>query len=765
MKNRHSIYPLIALLAGASSLLRADVPIYPGPSYENQAGTGNTNAEVYDGGVSLNTGGQAVGVTDKFVSGVFKGNRAVTWNGSGSALELGLLGTDSNGVGYSVPTSISNTQLITGISTKYVGGVNKGDRAVRWDVDGNVLELQNIGVGVDGVATGGAMSINASGISVGYAEQFVLGLNNGIRPVRWDFNGAATELNVLNTTPWNQGNGRALSINLAGQVTGFSEKFSDFNSLGLRPVRWTNFGVISELPTLGSNSAGQAYGRGLVINVNGNVVGWSQKFVGGVDKGQRAVLWNQAGNILELGNLGESLNGYSFSTANHINDAGESVGVSEKYTAGVDLGSRAVRWDISGNVTELSNLGTSGAGITNSEAYSINSNGQIAGYAEKYVSGVFQGNRAMVWQSDGSAIDLNSLIANSNKWVLNVARNVTSTGWVSGVGTFDPDETGPLPAYSRLFTIKITNDVVWTNSAGGAWHTDSNWSTGFAPGTELGTTFNLPGSYTVSFGSDAQIGSIVQTAGTVTYALAGRTLTSSGQINIAGGQIIINGGTVKASAVLSSAPLTLNSGATLEITSPGDETGVSVVKQLVIPQAGSNYAATIQLHNNDLIVDYLGGLSQYESIIDMVRSGLVLLGGNGTGIASDLVDSQSIPGTFLGVVDNGLIDGQITSVSGFNDFSPDSVIVKFTWLGDANLDGVVDGSDYALLDTGHFDTSLKGWVYGDFDYSGVIDGSDYALIDTGFLSQNGTLPEPTMLCIPLILGQLLLTRRSRHFAR
>jgi parallel beta-helix repeat protein len=54
--------------------------------------------------------------------------------------------------------------------------------------------------------------------------------------------------------------------------------------------------------------------------------------------------------------------------------------------------------------------------------------------------------------------------------------------------------------------------------------------------------------------------------------------------------------------------------------------------------------------------------------------------------------------------------------------------------GDANNDGVVDGSDYSLIDNG-FNNHLTGWHNGDFDNNGVIDGSDYTLIDNEFNTQ------------------------------
>ena len=68
------------------------------------------------------------------------------------------------------------------------------------------------------------------------------------------------------------------------------------------------------------------------------------------------------------------------------------------------------------------------------------------------------------------------------------------------------------------------------------------------------------------------------------------------------------------------------------------------------------------------------------------------------------------------------------------------VLVKYTYYGDANLDGKVDGSDYSLIDNAYLADqsspgSYSGWQNGDFNYDGVVDGSDYTLIDNAFNSQ------------------------------
>lgn len=76
----------------------------------------------------------------------------------------------------------------------------------------------------------------------------------------------------------------------------------------------------------------------------------------------------------------------------------------------------------------------------------------------------------------------------------------------------------------------------------------------------------------------------------------------------------------------------------------------------------------------------------------------------------------------------------------------DSLLVKFTYAGDANLDGVVDLDDYRLMDAGYlagFDgvTKVATWTTGNFNYDGIVDYKDYALADAALLNQGSPLAD------------------------
>jgi hypothetical protein len=102
--------------------------------------------------------------------------------------------------------------------------------------------------------------------------------------------------------------------------------------------------------------------------------------------------------------------------------------------------------------TELGNLGTDLNGYTDNYASAINAGGTIVGSVA-----VFDGSgyHAVYWGADGAAINLNTLIDPSSGWRLKYAQDISDTGWIEGVGIFDPDGSGAHIAYSRHFLIHV----------------------------------------------------------------------------------------------------------------------------------------------------------------------------------------------------------------------------------------------------------------------------------------------------------------------
>lgn len=77
------------------------------------------------------------------------------------------------------------------------------------------------------------------------------------------------------------------------------------------------------------------------------------------------------------------------------------------------------------------------------------------------------------------------------------------------------------------------------------------------------------------------------------------------------------------------------------------------------------------------------------------------------------------------------------------------VLAKYTWNGDANIDGIVNADDYFLIDSGYI-TQKGGYYNGDLNLDGVVNADDYFMIDSAFIGQTGPLAsgEPSRVDAP-----------------
>ena len=71
-----------------------------------------------------------------------------------------------------------------------------------------------------------------------------------------------------------------------------------------------------------------------------------------------------------------------------------------------------------------------------------------------------------------------------------------------------------------------------------------------------------------------------------------------------------------------------------------------------------------------------------------------------------------------------------------------AVLIKYTYYGDADFNGIVNFDDYSRTDNG-FTNHRSGWLNGDFDDNGVVNFDDYSLIDLAFNTQGPTLRPAT----------------------
>lgn len=248
--------------------------------------------------------------------------------------------------------------------------------------------------------------------------------------------------------------GAATAINDSGLIVGYSY----LSPGGTRHAFAYRNGSMTDLGSLGG------YSGALAINSSGVSVGFASDTPGGFG---RAVVWAN-NSILDISNGFES-------EARGINDVGQVVGQATGPT-GTHEG---FLW--SNGTTE--NLGTLPTG-RNSEAYSINNRGDVVGSADVISSITFETNpitrevtittnyhnHAFLY-SNGSMVDLNSLISTNSGWELYYAYGINNSDQIVGWGSIDGGQ------HFRSFLLEVPEPsapAIIVSATGGmlAWR---NW--------------------------------------------------------------------------------------------------------------------------------------------------------------------------------------------------------------------------------------------------------------------------------------------------
>jgi hypothetical protein len=178
------------------------------------------------------------------------------------------------------------------------------------------------------------------------------------------------------------------------------------------------------------------------------------------------------------------------------------------------------------------------------------------------------------------------------------------------------------------------------------------------------------------------------------------------------------------------ASLNLTGGASLNLAANGN-----LVLRTSWLSISSN--SKLDLNDNDLIVDYTGATPMNDVATKLIAGH----GATPAGIYSPQANSSGGLRT-LGIAEArdvvGISGAQTATFSG-QTVDATTILVKFTYAGDANLDGTINADDYASID---FHARVPGafaYFNGDFNMDGEIDADDYALIDFNNNAQGAPL--------------------------
>jgi fibronectin-binding autotransporter adhesin len=212
---------------------------------------------------------------------------------------------------------------------------------------------------------------------------------------------------------------------------------------------------------------------------------------------------------------------------------------------------------------------------------------------------------------------------------------------------------------------------------------------------------------------------VKSTPGTVTLTAAN---TYTGSTTVSAGTLVLGNSLTQASS------LSIAAGATLSMSLNGNH--VVATTSLSINPAG-----ILDLGDNDLIVSYAGA-SPLPAIRALLTSGFDNGNWDGNGINSLTARNDTTYHSALGYAERS--DVAYSALDGVA-LGTNAVIVKYTYYGDSNLDGVVNTADFSRFLDG-LATGGSTWAQGDYTYDGRVDlGNDFNLFLTGYLAQGGAL--------------------------
>ena len=188
----------------------------------------------------------------------------------------------------------------------------------------------------------------------------------------------------------------------------------------------------------------------------------------------------------------------------------------------------------------------------------------------------------------------------------------------------------------------------------------------------------------------------------------------------------------------------------------GTNAGASFLGSLLITDSGE-----LNLNDNDLVVQS----GDFKHIQDWVLAGF------GPSTGARITSGTSSGAEILALFDNALVGasewaGQTIAIG--------AIVGKYTYFGDANLDGQVSGDDYTVVDANLGTDPAVGieWLSGDANLDGIVTGDDYTVIDANLGLGSGsplttsalvtTAPEPGTMSWLMALS-VAVVRQRKHY--
>jgi hypothetical protein len=299
-----------------------------------------------------------------------------------------------------------------------------------------------------------------------------------------------------------------------------------------------------------------------------------------------------------------------------------------------------------------------------------------------------------------------------------------------------------------------------------------------AANTYTGGTDNLQGTMRVPASGSIPANSNINNNGTFELHKAATvgTVGGTGTLQVGDGAV----GIAAEAVHVRQAALSVNAASTLKIAASSLAVGVSKVDSVTIASD-----ARLNLNDNKLITLNPAGTATggvYNGIQGEVQRANNFGGWDQPGLTTDQADALgglTTIGVATGEQVRGLGPTDTDTFAG-QTITGASTIAMYTYAGDANLDGTIDGGDYGIIDNFVQVPGADGYGNGDFNYDGAIDGGDYGIIDNNVQAQGApfftsgsvvaesaglsgvtAVPEPASLSVIALGAMSILGRRRR----
>jgi autotransporter-associated beta strand protein len=308
----------------------------------------------------------------------------------------------------------------------------------------------------------------------------------------------------------------------------------------------------------------------------------------------------------------------------------------------------------------------------------------------------------------------------------------------------------------------------------------------------LSNTPTIAGADTLSFSTTPR--TLTLTGGNTSgNTLAGTLSTSAGggALSVAksgGGTWVLGGannytGSTSVSAGLLVLQNSLTTTSSVAVTGGTLQLQPATTRVLKTPAVSISGAGRVDLTDNKLITGTAPGVTTagvYDGVQGYVQSAYDFGAWDQPGLTTSMPDA--VAGlTTIGVATGAQVRGlgaTDTDTFAGQQITGSSTIAMYTYAGDANLDGTIDGGDYGIIDNFVQVPGADGYGNGDFNYDGVIDGGDYGIIDNNIQAQGApfptssssgasglsgvtAVPEPTACGFAILIGAGLMSRRRR----